>query len=745
MDDPNISRHEGREQLGDECGRRLLEAVSTPAPKPEPPQNPFRVLFDMGYRRLVPIVPPDAELSPNSSLSKNPGCRGKAVGIRGEDGLWRSFGWVKHESTEADLDRWFDMGAGVGIKTGRQADGTWLLGIDADTRDPEAAEISAHEVAKLFGAPPVRIGNAPKALYVVRVADEVRYTRVEFGDLNERGTLSDRVEILSEGRQAVASGIHPATRQPYRWTSRLQPLEALPVASADAVHELLHVLERKLPKAKLIRESAAAEDAPPQETLRGDPDMIRRAVEATPNTSALFPTRDSYVKYGYAIRAAFPPEQAAEAFDLWWSWCERWREGAPNFDMAAGDWARMKPPYKVGAPWIYEVADKHSDFDRAEVWFDAEAAEATRRAPLFPEDPPATRTARRFKTLSIADILSRPDPVFMIDRHIPEQSVGFLYGDPGTGKSFIALDQALHIALGRGSWHGHAIRSRPGGTVVYLAGEGSQGFKARLQTWLDYHKTPSDQQDRFVLIPEGVNMMEADQVRALADTIRERVADPAGVVLIVVDTVSRAMPGADENLQKEMTLFVRACDVLKEEFGCCVMGVHHANREGQMRGSSVLLGAGDFVFKLDRKKGATVGRLTCEKQKDAPDNWHEDYRFEKVWANGGVLSSLIPTRVEAGAKTAGADQAAAILKEMDAAWKAGRPWAEHHNTGERQALRRMMQDFGLVRDEAQGLLDHWKASGVIRMEKFDAGRNRRGFRVVDISGQDVQCEAGLFD
>jgi hypothetical protein len=201
--------------------------VSTP--------NPFAALWQMGYRRLVPIIPPNAELSPNSALSKNPGCRGKAVGIRGDDGRWKSWNWVKHESTEDDLERWFAMGAGVGVKTGRQPDGTYLIGVDADTLDDRCAAVVSGQMRERFGLPPTRIGKAPKALYVIRTAEELRYTRVEFGDLNERGTLADRVELLAEGRQFVAHGIHPVTMQPYRWVERLVPFHELPIHSAGAL------------------------------------------------------------------------------------------------------------------------------------------------------------------------------------------------------------------------------------------------------------------------------------------------------------------------------------------------------------------------------------------------------------------------------------------------------------------------------------------------------------------------------
>ena len=55
----------------------------------------------------------------------------------------------------------------------------------------------------------------------------------------------------------------------------------------------------------------------------------------------------------------------------------------------------------------------------------------------------------------------------------------------------------------------------------------------------------------------------------------------------------------------------------------------------------MLLGAGDFVFKLDRKKGATIGNLTCEKQKDAPDGWTEPYRFDKIEIGEGQTSLIV--------------------------------------------------------------------------------------------------------
>jgi hypothetical protein len=88
-----------------------------------PSQNsPFHNFWNLGYTRLVPIIPPEAPLSENSALYKKlaqgKDARGKAVGIRGSSGKWFGFDWLKHETTEADLSNWGSMSAGVGIRTG---------------------------------------------------------------------------------------------------------------------------------------------------------------------------------------------------------------------------------------------------------------------------------------------------------------------------------------------------------------------------------------------------------------------------------------------------------------------------------------------------------------------------------------------------------------------------------------------------------------------------------------------------
>jgi hypothetical protein len=193
--------------------------------------NPFLELKRMGYDRLTPIIQPGMPISPKSTLYRRaqagPNEIGKIPGVIGDDGLARSFDWLRYEGDEADFERWHAQGLGVGIKTGPQNDGTWLIGIDADTMDRRCAAVISGQIRKMFGLVPTRIGRAPKTLYVVRIDGPLRYSRIEFGENNER------VELSSAGRQFVCHGIHPVTKEPYRWVEPLVPLADLPVWPAE--------------------------------------------------------------------------------------------------------------------------------------------------------------------------------------------------------------------------------------------------------------------------------------------------------------------------------------------------------------------------------------------------------------------------------------------------------------------------------------------------------------------------------
>jgi hypothetical protein len=67
---------------------------------------------------------------------------------------------------------------------------------------------------------------------------------------------------------------------------------------------------------------------------------------------------------------------------------------------------------------------------------------------------------------------------YLIKGLLNKRSYALMYGSPGAGKTFAALDMSYHVAAGR-PWHGRRVHA---GTVLYLPYEGSGGIAQRAVT-----------------------------------------------------------------------------------------------------------------------------------------------------------------------------------------------------------------------------------------------------------------------
>ena len=152
--------------------------------------------------------------------------------------------------------------------------------------------------------------------------------------------------------------------------------------------------------------------------------------------------------------------------------------------------------------------------------------------------------------------------------------------------------------------------------------------------------------------------MRPEDVGSLLATVKAVATKAGPIAAVFVDTVSRVLPGAEENLQKDMTLFMSACDAVRQRFGTVVFGVHHTNANGKFRGSTVMPGAGDFILEVRREPGAMAGSIFAFKIKDGEDGWEQHFKVEKSrsaisaaiprWWSIRWISSL-PARAEAAA------------------------------------------------------------------------------------------------
>lgn len=728
--------------------------------------NLFQPLVAAGYPRLLPVIPPGASISPHSKyLFKRVGTpsdpRGKVPGVLNGDGSWHGINFTKTQSDPDQIRHWASMGASCGVRLGQG-----LAAIDVDTIQPEVATRIVGLVEQFLGLQlPKRYGRRPKVLMPIRVLGDFTYQNIRFlTELEQDPQRPALVELLAEGKHFVAAGLHPITGRPYEWPEGVPAYDDLPQVTAAQLDALFALLADDLKAISTTSAAGLDRESVNQEALRAPLNLVAEALAQIPNTSEQFPARDDWLNMGYAIKAACGPGHDAEAFDLWLAWSDRWEDGDNDNDEAEANWDRMHPPYGVGASWIFDRARRLGGWTgEAAQWFEPLPA----MAEVF-ENPFLVAAVREqqaagaddtYELLTVGQIMERQPPVFMVDRYLPQFGMGFLYSDPGAGKSFLALDLSLALACGLRDWHGAPITLPPGRApvVVYIAAEGSFDFRNRVAAWIQQRRAAGaldgvseNAFGNFRLIERTIRFMEQADIARLVRTVRRAVGvgvDGGGVagppVFVVVDTVSRAMPGADENLQEQMTRFVEACDTVRDEFGCVVLGVHHAGKSGDMRGSTVLRGAGDFVFKLERDRAAVVGALTCEKQKAAPDGWADRFGFDRVvLPNGG--SSLVPSRRGSGLagpeELVSAPDSARILSAMHAAWVDGVPWSEAPQTRSdgRYALALMEDDYGIKPADAKTLLKAWKATGVVRASRYGSKTKKIGLEVM---GQDVPHNA----
>jgi putative DNA primase/helicase len=114
--------------------------------------------------------------------------------------------------------------------------------IDIDVRDPQIADQLEHALRILLPDAQllVRIGAAPKRLIPFRC--EAAFKKIAVSFKSPDGT-THKVEVLADGQQFIADGIHPDTGNPYTWRDNVDLLsvahEQLPPLDEAIAHHFV--------------------------------------------------------------------------------------------------------------------------------------------------------------------------------------------------------------------------------------------------------------------------------------------------------------------------------------------------------------------------------------------------------------------------------------------------------------------------------------------------------------------------
>ena len=286
----------------------------------------------------------------------------------------------------------------------------------------------------------------------------------------------------------------------------------------------------------------------------------------------------------------------------------------------------------VGAAVAYMPRGEAQNFDANDLaqrdGFDvlAELLEAAKEPP---------KPAPRYKLLGADELRDLPPLAWRVRGVLPAVGLAALYGPSASGKSFLAFDMAAAIAEGQ-RWFDCRVEAAP---VVYAALEGEAGFKLRAQAW---------EVSRGRALPDGLRMMlQPFKLTDGQDVLDLAAVVPAGAV-VVLDTLNRSAPTADENSSRDMGEILEAAKTLQTLTRGLVLLVHHTgkNAAAGLRGHSSLFAAMDAAIEVSRDGERREWRVA--KSKDGQDGTAHPFKLQVetlgVEETGEAITSCVVLR-----------------------------------------------------------------------------------------------------
>lgn len=231
--------------------------------------------------------------------------------------------------------------------------------------------------------------------------------------------------------------------------------------------------------------------------------------------------------------------------------------------------------------------------------------------------------AMRFNLLSGAELCDLAQMRWRVRGLLPEEGLVAVYGPSGSGKSFLILDMGCAVADGTAWFDRRVIQA----SVTYVCLEGEAGFRKRVKAWSVHHNAPLPDTMRF--ITQSFDML-SDDVPELAKAI---IAGGGAGGMVIIDTLNRAAPGADENSSVDMGRLIAAAKQLQSLICGLVLLVHHTGKDQTkgLRGHSSLYAALDGAIEVI----ATDTRRAWSVAKSKDDVTGDSYPFKlKVIAVG---------------------------------------------------------------------------------------------------------------
>ena len=505
-------------------------------------------------------------------------------------------GWATGpRKTWEELEVSFKPEYNLGVRTGKASkiDKNYLACIDVDIHDAKFKAVAVARLKQLIGdAQCIGVrsgsGNGSRHLYCV-TSESFKMRTIE----KHKGEWE--ICVYSDGRQMVLPpSIHPSGAE-YKWVGDIT--RALPLLSFECV-------EREPKKEKLKKSPTQVETAqdfnPVYVDLRNS--KLRKSVIAKIEKCDGVTDRSAEM-LGIAMSMLNAKMNDQEIVSVLTDPKNKISEAAVDRRgsnrMQQADWVSkyvLEPAKKMLTPVFTSIPSNSQ-----------QVADGSR---------PSIERKLQLKFEFFNEITIDTSMSALVEDLIDHQSSVLVFGDTNTGKTFAALDLAAHVAQGK-EWQGRKVER---GAVLYVAAEGGgNAIKKRIVAIRQTHNLENELIP-FRLAHGTIDLRDpVSDTPVLIDEIKEtEKLFGIPVKLVVIDTLSRALSGGDENDSADMSGFVKSIDCIRNETKATVLIVHHQGKDKSKgaRGHSLLKCAVDTEIEVETIKDSDLKRLKTTKQRD---------------------------------------------------------------------------------------------------------------------------------
>lgn len=268
-------------------------------------------------------------------------------------------GWQNLRMKKEEILPYIARGyTGVGVLSQRTP------AVDLDIRDRELTLFMVKEVHELIGEAPYRVGQKPKALLPFKVQNPFRKQSSKI--YHDPEGNKHQVEILGDGGQFVAFGIHPDTQEEYKWSKTLVdiPRSELPTLGIHDAKEIIGIFEKECDRRGWKAAGSSSQGSNPEGTPTTSSNSKERlelsTVKMRKYLAGIDPASKDYterLKVGMCIH--HETAGSDEGFEMWDDWLQRSPEYDDNVKTQEGKGSTLR--YK----WGTFTSDEHSSTFRS--------------------------------------------------------------------------------------------------------------------------------------------------------------------------------------------------------------------------------------------------------------------------------------------------------------------------------------------------------------------------------------------